>query len=442
MVSQSCVRGHLAQALVALHLVVLLALLDDVGEQLAGGLLLDRLARDARGAASLLGFGLCASALRRSLGIRLLLRRLRQRQRPWRHTRSRNGGSRNSLISVYFAIIWRNSGLEASVQSMQRVAPCESVKQIDQVWCSSSSTGSCDLELELVGQLGRVAACSAASFSRNLAFGLRGEVGAVGELGARQQLGQPLVADALVHLFDEAQVLVERAHEAGEVGALDAAGALAVAHDHAFGGALHHHLHKLAIVLDVLLEAALLDLVERRLRDVDVVALDQLRHVAEEEGEQQGADVRAVDVGVGHEDDFAVADLGGVEVVLADAAAQRGNHGADFLVAQHLVVAGLLHVQDLALERQDGLEAAVAALLGGAAGALALDQVEFAAVGIALGAVGQLAGQAAAVERAFAAGQVAGLAGRFAGARRFNGLVDDLLGDGRILLEEHCPGAR
>ena len=150
------------------------------------------------------------------------------------------------------------------------------------------------------------------------------------------------------------------------------------------------------------------------------------------------ADVRAVHVGVGHEDDFAVADLGGVEVVLADAAAERGDHGADFLVAEHLVVAGLLDVEDFALERQDGLEAAIAALLGGAAGAFALDEIEFAAVGIALAAVGQLAGQSAAIERALAASQVAGLARGFAGAGSFNGLVDDAPGDGRILLEEHA----
>ena len=54
---------------------------------------------------------------------------------------------------------------------------------------------------------------------------------------------------------------------------------------------------------------------------------------------------------------------------------------------------------------------------------------------IAFAAVGELAGQAAAVERAFAASQVAGLAGGFAGAGSLNGLVDDALGDGRILLE-------
>ena len=107
-------------------------------------------------------------------------------------------------------------------------------------------------------------------------------------------------------------------------------------------------------------------------------------------------------------------------------------------MAQHLVVARLLHVEDLALQRQDGLEAAVAALLGGAACALALDQIHFAALGLALGAVGQLARQSTAVECAFAAGEVAGLARGFAGARGFDRLVDDLLRDRRILLEERA----
>ena len=132
----------------------------------------------------------------------------------------------------------------------------------------------------------------------------------------------------------------------------------------------------------------------------------------------------------------------GVEVVLADAAAERGDHGADFFVAQHLVVAGLLDVEDLALERQNGLEAPIAALLGGAACAFTLDEVEFAAIGVALGAVGQLAGQAAAVERALAARKVAGLAGSFARAGRFNRLVDDLAWQPADSAPGTCPGAR
>jgi hypothetical protein len=56
-------------------------------------------------------------------------------------------------------------------------------------------------------------------------------------------------------------------------------------------------------------------LVERRLRDVDVAALDQLRHLPVEERQQQRADVRAVDVGVGHDDDAVVAQLVEVELV-------------------------------------------------------------------------------------------------------------------------------
>ena len=67
-----------------------------------------------------------------------------------------------------------------------------------------------------------------------------------------------------------------------------------------------------------------------------------------------------------------------------------------------------------------------------------LDEVELAAVGLAFAAVGELAGQAAAIERALAAGEVAGLAGGFTGARRVDRLVDDLLGDGGVLFEERA----
>ena len=113
-------------------------------------------------------------------------------------------------------------------------------------------------------------------------------------------------------------------------------------------------------------------------------ALDQLLHVTEEEGEQQGADVRSIHVGVGHEDDLAIAQLAGIEVVFANAGAHGRDHGADFFVTQHLVVARLFHVQNFSLERQNGLEAPVASLLGGAAGGFTLYQEQLAAGGIAL----------------------------------------------------------
>ena len=91
----------------------------------------------------------------------------------------------------------------------------------------------------------------------------------------------------------------------------------------------------------------------------------------------------------------------------------------------HLVEARLLDVEHLAAQRQDRLELAVAALLGGAAGGIALDEVELAQRRVLLLAVGELAGQADAVEHALAAGHLARLARGFAGA----GGVDDLAGD-------------
>ncbi len=58
--------------------------------------------------------------------------------------------------------------------------------------------------------------------------------------------------------------------------------------------------------------------------------------------------------------------------------ADRGDDRPDFLVRQDLVDARLLDVDDLAAERQNGLEFAVASLLGRTAGRVALDEVELA----------------------------------------------------------------
>ncbi len=192
-------------------------------------------------------------------------------------------------------------------------------------------------------------------------------------------------------------------------------------------------------VLQVQLFLAVLHLVERRLGDVDVAALDQLGHLAVEEGEQQGADVRAVHVGIGHDDDAVVAKLVHVEIVravlagavgarLADAGAQGGDERQDFVGGEQLLVARLLHVQDLAAQRQDGLELPVAALLGGAAGGVALDDVDLAQRRVLLLAVGELAGQAHAVEHALAARHLAGLARGLAGAGGLDDLAAEDLG--------------
>ena len=152
--------------------------------------------------------------------------------------------------------------------------------------------------------------------------------------------------------------------------------------DDVFGAELEEDAVELIVVVDVLLTLLALDFVERRLGDVDVAALDQALHLAVEKREEERADVGAVDVGVRHDDDLVVAGFGGVEaadglVALADAGAAGGDEGADFLVGEDLVEAGLLGVDEFAAEREDRLEAAVTALFGGAAGGVALDDVEF-----------------------------------------------------------------
>ena len=144
--------------------------------------------------------------------------------------------------------------------------------------------------------------------------------------------------------------------------------------------------------------------------------------------------MRAVDVGVRQQDRLAVAELLRIEV-LADPGAEGGDDRPDLLVAQHLVGAGLLDVQDLSAERQDRLEPAVAAVLRRAAGRVPLDDDELRLLGIALLAVRELARQREAIERALPEHEVTGLAGGLTRAERGEALLDDPSRVARVLLK-------
>src|SRR5947209_13824944 len=191
-------------------------------------------------------------------------------------------------------------------------------------------------------------------------------------------------------------------------------------------GLAPHDLHVLA--------RALGHLEQRRLRHVQVALVDHRAEVAEEESEQQRPDVTPVDVGVGHGDNPVVPDLFDVEVV-ADPGAHRGDEVADRVRREHPVEPRLLDVEDLAAEREDRLRPAVAAALGGAAGGVALDDVELAERGVALGAVRELAGQCAGLEEALALDQVARLPRRLSRAGGGERLLDDAPSLRRALLE-------
>ena len=72
----------------------------------------------------------------------------------------------------------------------------------------------------------------------------------------------------------------------------------AAVHCRAIQRCLQQQAIELSVVLHVGFALAALYLVERRLGNIDVPTLDKLRHLPEEEGEQQSADVAAIDIGV------------------------------------------------------------------------------------------------------------------------------------------------
>ena len=87
--------------------------------------------------------------------------------------------------------------------------------------------------------------------------------------------------------------------------------------------------------------------------------------------------MRSIHVGVRHDDDLVVTKLCRIEIILANSRSQGGDHRCNFRVREHLVVAGLLDIQDLSLDGQNRLGSPVAALLGGTAGRIAFHNEDF-----------------------------------------------------------------
>ena len=168
------------------------------------------------------------------------------------------------------------------------------------------------------------------------------------------------------------------------------------------------------------------------MRDIHVTVFNQLRHLTEEESQQQGTNVRAVDVSIGHDDDVVVTQLFDIEFFAADTAAQCGDQCAHLGGGEHLVEARFLYVEDLTLERQDRLGTTVTALFGRAAGGVTLHNVEFGERRVFLLAVGEFAGQTGDIQRPFAACHFARLASRFTGTGSVDHLADNSLGLTRL----------
>ncbi len=119
---------------------------------------------------------------------------------------------------------------------------------------------------------------------------LFGEIGLFLEPGLGHQIHQARVAQLPLEPMAQLLVFLHVQQELGERAALDLL-ALRRLHRALIGGVAQQLAREFPLVADVAVRFAVLDAVERRLGDVDVLALDQLVHVAEEESEQQRADV-------------------------------------------------------------------------------------------------------------------------------------------------------
>ena len=190
---------------------------------------------------------------------------------------------------------------------------------------------------------------------------------------------------------------------------------------------------ELRVVISVIGRAFVIDFIQRRLGDVDVASVDEGAHKAVEEGQKQDADVVAVDIGIGHDDDLMIADLADVEG-FADPRPDGGDHVADFGVGPDPLFARFFDVEDLPTEGKDSLGFAVAAVLRRASCGVPLDDVELADLRIFGRAIGEFAGEGGDVKGGLA-DFFPGCAGGIAGFAGHGDLLDDGFGFGRILIE-------
>ena len=189
----------------------------------------------------------------------------------------------------------------------------------------------------------------------------------------------------------------------------------------------------------VFLDLALLTPIKRWRGDIQVTVLNNLGHVTIEKRHDERVDVRAIDVGVGHDDNLVVAKFFdvGLFAVLAQAEtyAKRLNNVVDFIAFKRFVPHSLLYVQYLAAQGQDGLRGPATALLGRTAGRITLYEEKLAAGRVLFGAVSQFTRQSASRHGTLALYAFAGLtSGDACGGSKYY-LVDYQFGLLRMFLQ-------
>ena len=119
--------------------------------------------------------------------------------------------------------------------------------------------------------------------------------------------------------------------------------------------------------------------------------------------------MRAVHIGIRHDDDLVIAQLCDVKVIAVSfgkSTAERVDHRFDLRIRKHLVDTGLLYIKDLTTDRHDRLKHTVSRHFCGAAGGISLDDKNFTFCGISGLTVGKLS---IGVKRKLLFGQKIGL---------------------------------
>src|SRR3989344_628351 len=176
-----------------------------------------------------------------------------------------------------------------------------------------------------------------------------------------------------------------------------------------------------------------LHFVQRRLGNIEIPFLNNQREITEEERQNKRADVRAVHISIGHNDNAVITQARHVKFV-ADGRPQRYDQRPYFFGRKHLVQPRALHVQNFTAQGQNGLEFSVPPHLTGSPCAIALYQKQFRFRRVFGLAVRELARKRHAVQSAFAQYGLARGLGGFTRFLREQCFADDLGRISRIFL--------
>ena len=97
-----------------------------------------------------------------------------------------------------------------------------------------------------------------------------------------------------------------------------------------FQASIHQINIKIALVFQINFRLTALGTKQRWLRNVKIAFFNQWPHVAEKESQKQCTDMASVNIRIGHDDDFVIADFFNIHISIANTRTKRSDQGANF----------------------------------------------------------------------------------------------------------------